>query len=177
MSYLVQFIGINQKYTQDMIKQKPSGSSIRYEGKQDSFKVAMGKALLHEYFKRPNMELYRLLDETGHYFQPFEKDLKDVEYVNCQDPLIVISSLCKSKIDLELAATIQPEIESSEVSEIESDISGFHRGLSRSSWFYQSKTQFYTTGRVSWRWNHGFLLYLAAGFSCFILYLNRLIRR
>lgn len=92
------FLDIHPAYTKWMLAKSPKKANKGNYRKEDLHMVAFTRKVLIEYYKRPNLELYRLLNETGHGdFTPFEHDLRDRNELNCKDPEVIKTNICGDK--------------------------------------------------------------------------------
>ena len=58
------------------MKESKEKSNVGHYRDEDPQMVDYAKSVLKEFYRRPNLELYRLLHEAGHRdFEPFEKEL------------------------------------------------------------------------------------------------------
>jgi len=77
-----------------MLKQGTKKNGGRYNDSL-ALQAEYAKGVLREFYRRPNLELYRLLSETGHsHFTPFEPFLRQLDYVDCKDPANIKTQLC-----------------------------------------------------------------------------------
>eukprot|EP00210_Caulerpa_lentillifera_P004378 g4176.t1 len=91
---IMDFLGYDREHTQEMVEGKFQKNGGRYN---DTFALQSeeAKSTLRQFFVRPNLELYRLLHETGHEgFLPFESYLRKLEYVDCKDDRNIKTGLC-----------------------------------------------------------------------------------
>lgn len=99
MTKMMDFLGLSQKYTKEMVKSSVKANRYNSKWRPDPERVLVGKSLLKKFYQRPNLELYRLLTETGHgIFLPFEKELRDLKNLNCSAELIQSTGFCPEEV-------------------------------------------------------------------------------
>lgn len=96
MKNVTEFLNVQIPYDEGMFRNATEKSNVgRYSNTTDPLMVAETKAVLRQFYKRPNLELYRLLSETGFPdFEPFEPQLKNAELVNCSDDDVIAKGTC-----------------------------------------------------------------------------------
>eukprot|EP00210_Caulerpa_lentillifera_P003332 g3179.t1 len=86
MRRVIEFLGLSQMDTEQMLEKRSRSNTGKYH-EVDQTEIDQAKQLLRQYYKRPNLELYRLMNETGHAeFTPFEIELEDLEHLDCMKP-------------------------------------------------------------------------------------------
>lgn len=89
------FLGLDQQYTTEMFIEEAKVKNRGGFNEPFPLQAEYAKSLLREFYARPNLELYRLLHETGHGdFTPFESYLKHLNYVDCKDIKNIDTELC-----------------------------------------------------------------------------------
>ena len=96
MKGIGRFLKLQPPYTKEFLEKSMDKVNVGgYDGDDDPADVQKTKDFLREYYKRPNLELYRLLHETGHRgFKPFEDYLKKRDYLDCKDPKTIATGMC-----------------------------------------------------------------------------------
>ena len=95
MKDIGKFLDLHPTYTEWMIKRSSKKANVGHYRDEDPAMVNYAKSVLKEFYRRPNLELYRLLHEAGHRdFEPFEKELQGMELLNCSNPKAVASGIC-----------------------------------------------------------------------------------
>ena len=89
------FLEVHPSYTQSMMDHSAKKANAGHYKKEDPEMLKLGLKVMKAFYKRPNLELYRLLHETGHTdFEPFEENLQGYDSLDCTDQTVAESGLC-----------------------------------------------------------------------------------
>lgn len=89
------FLDVHPAYAKWMLRTSKEVANKGTYRKDKKRMVDLTKKLLKEFYKRPNLELYRLLQETGHGdFKPFESVLQEEQTLNCADRKVIQTGVC-----------------------------------------------------------------------------------
>jgi len=88
------FLGYDRKYTEMMLVDASKQNGGRYDS-SSVLEAEVTKSMLRQFYIRPNLELYRLLHETGHeQFLPFESYLQKLKHLDCKAEKNINTGLC-----------------------------------------------------------------------------------
>eukprot|EP00210_Caulerpa_lentillifera_P002954 g2821.t1 len=95
LSDIVNFLGFDQRDTEAMFEDDMKKKNKGKYNDSLALEAERAKITLREFYRRPNLELYRLLYETGHGdFTPFEAYLRKLDYVDCRAARNIDTELC-----------------------------------------------------------------------------------
>lgn len=95
MKEIGRFLELQPNYADWMIKRSPKKANEGHYREEDPESLLEAKALLEIFYQRPNLELYRLLHQTGHQdFTPFEPFFRGMDFINCFETARIESGIC-----------------------------------------------------------------------------------
>jgi len=95
MKRVGRFLGLHTSYTSQMLDSSDKKANVGHYRRENKHLVKHAKSILREFYRRPNLELYRLLYEAGHTdFRPFETHLQERDILDCSDTQVAATGVC-----------------------------------------------------------------------------------
>jgi len=92
---IADFLELTVPYTQKMLDASGEKANPGSYFRSDKEELEIANSLLSDFYHRPNLELYKLLHETGHAeFTPFDETLLNVDTLDCMDPDVTSTGVC-----------------------------------------------------------------------------------